>query len=867
MGKVCFSMTKHAPTTSNLAGLIWHVICMLKEIIKGLETLGNNDYASSKISLVGKTRVTCGALNVLRIFVHDVIATYIQDVEIMKDSFLYKNRNDPNQNQETSYGLVEVLLDFIGLCAHKEISDEIYRTAELYDCITFIMNLLLVMCSTQLYQPLTSSFQMEESVRFESNYFMDKIMIEARRRQSSLYQEGSNTIQLLHRFRWSSHTLLQIWFQWMTDRPQPPRRCIAGHSHEMTKMVAIDVKGEKVGPDGLFENHAVVLASSTKKKLRGGIQDQNFPLDRKDTTNRDSSRLLLDATNKVLALSTKLILLPFRLMVLALKALGQTPYVLGSATSSSGNIKMKTVQELYGSTLSVESSLTNDVLWLSDSPIADLGTSIFLILTNSMRATNISVDTTDKLQMVNPFRFDLSELGDNRWEITSSSVKHLSSITEDNHPFETVDLIVSSDPVENYHVMKSNRPHMLTINFEHMFECFEGTLHTEIGALALYTLMHSSPLFTSSLAVRNDIERLVMPLLRTLYFATSVSHHISGRTVLQDNKSAVDVKEFPFRSPSHLYLITILLLMFSQDSSFAPVSFRRIHIKSVIWYKERQLKDITLGSLLISSLVRCITFNLNRMSDPFFLSNCCAILLNLSPHIENIHSYAALRLVEVLVSTIKRYTVLVIKNGGKPASEEDVTSLLGMYSESCRILIQVVKHALRRKVIESNLNLVYALVYHQRDLNKILNAKTSPFQVSDTEKISEITSKAFQIIQDASARTAEQSMEALSENISLLKKKSGSKGDLNSCSSSLSSTTSDWEDFKFTYEEESDAEIFFVPYVWEVIVCTVTSGSLEWNRSKIKVFQINNHVHEGVVERQDHIHNASEYSQDVADIV
>ena len=69
------------------------------------------------------------------------------------------------------------------------------------------------------------------------------------------------------------------------------------------------------------------------------------------------------------------------------------------------------------------------------------------------------------------------------------------------------------------------------------------------------------------------------------------------------------------------------------------------------------------------------------MRDPFLLSNCCAVLLNLSPNIANLHSYASMRLVSMLLATMKRFTVLVMKNGGRVAGEEDVTSLLGMYSE------------------------------------------------------------------------------------------------------------------------------------------------------------------------------------------
>ena len=46
------------------------------------------------------------------------------------------------------------------------------------------------------------------------------------------------------------------------------------------------------------------------------------------------------------------------------------------------------------------------------------------------------------------------------------------------------------------------------------------------------------------------------------------------------------------------------------------------------------------------------------------------------------------------------------------------------------------------------------------------------------------------------------------------------------------------DDFNFTYEEEADPEIFFVPYVWETIVTTVTASSIEWDKDKILAFEL-----------------------------
>lgn len=43
------------------------------------------------------------------------------------------------------------------------------------------------------------------------------------------------------------------------------------------------------------------------------------------------------------------------------------------------------------------------------------------------------------------------------------------------------------------------------------------------------------------------------------------------------------------------------------------------------------------------------------------------------------------------------------------------------------------------------------------------------------------------------------------------------------------------EDFTYLYEEEDDPEIFFVPYVWDVVSSVVTPGFIDWERYRINI--------------------------------
>ena len=771
-------MTKHTRNSSNLAAFAWHLSKMMNELITSCHQCCANDgennntnnnntntntwNATAKITMVGKARVVCGALNLFRIICHEVIVASFEQFddrqepkqqqqhnhsyEFLQEAFTYQLRQKEAHHHhhhhhntdyiDTSSQLISTLLSFISMMGHGHRNNNHARTMnliqsvpELYDATVLSLMLLTVLFSTQLYQPLQTSFELRDEVYnhhynsstnggngtvIYNHFFLDIVM-----KQADFNRSVSSS-------PWTSQSILSSFLNWMIERPTPPPRSIAAHVKDMVETIAIDVKGEKVGPDGMFENHAIVMSRAPNKSDSDGGDDEG---NRKSnggssyatslTRRRTAPNVILDATNKVLHLSSSLLLLPFRLMTLALKALGHPEnFLLLRSGKASGegfdDIKLAQLQAAYGARGGSDASMaspTNDVLWLSDSPIADLGSSIFLILSNSYRASshteNGDLDSNfEDRFMKNAFRSDLASLDDNRWDSWNNSYSPsnrngYNNIGEGHDTFESID-VSSNGNLENeieyrsllqQNQLPSQKKLLLTTNFEYLFQSFGGTIHNELGALTLYTLLQSSPIFAASLAVRSDLDMLVLPLLRTLYFSSTANQHIAGRTSatsaattpsgdkVSNSSTTVAVSQNPFRSQSQLYVIMILLLIFSQDTSFGPDSFRRSNIPTIPWYKERSLKNVSLGSMIILALLRCITFNLNRLHDPFLLSNCCAILLNLSPNIANLHPYASMRLVSVLISSMKRYTVLVMKNAGNAADESDVSSPLGMYAE------------------------------------------------------------------------------------------------------------------------------------------------------------------------------------------
>jgi len=81
---------------------------------------------------------------------------------------------------------------------------------------------------------------------------------------------------------------------------------------------------------------------------------------------------------------------------------------------------------------------------------------------------------------------------------------HLESTTD---IFQDIDL---SNGVENENgsFRDSKHNNLLTINFEHLFDSFRGTLHSEVGALSLYTLLQALPIVAASLAVILQIRKI-----------------------------------------------------------------------------------------------------------------------------------------------------------------------------------------------------------------------------------------------------------------------------------------------------------------------------------------------------------------------
>lgn len=90
-------------------------------------------------------------------------------------------------------------------------------------------------------------------------------------------------------------------------------------------------------------------------------------------------------------------------------------------------------------------------------------------------------------------------------------------------------------------------------DFGALFKTICDTLHRDESTLLLYLLLHQNHYFKTHVLASSDMEKIVLPILKTLYFATESSNH-------------------------HIYMSLIVLLILSEDDLF-NASVHNIMIK------------------------------------------------------------------------------------------------------------------------------------------------------------------------------------------------------------------------------------------------------------------------------------------------
>eukprot|EP00250_Pteridium_aquilinum_P013996 c21711_g1_i1 orf=215-2221(+) len=239
----------------------------------------------------------------------------------------------------------------------------------------------------------------------------------------------------------------------------------------------------------------------------------------------------------------------------------------------------------------------------------------------------------------------------------------------------------------------------IKIPFTALYDALGLYLTEECSILLLYTLMHENAAFLEYILVRTDLDTLLMPLLEMLYDA-------------------------PSRSLRQTYMLVIILLILSQDSSFNS-SLHKMVLQGVPWFKERILTQTTLGSLTVVILIRTVKYNLAALRDVYLHTNCLATLSNMAPHAHKLSAYAAQRLVSLFDMLSRKYFKLVDASGMNKLSSLNVNSFeelqtiedmqpteLHIYTDFLRIVFEII-NAILTYVLPHNPEVVYALLHRQ----------------------------------------------------------------------------------------------------------------------------------------------------------
>lgn len=290
------------------------------------------------------------------------------------------------------------------------------------------------------------------------------------------------------------------------------------------------------------------------------------------------------------------------------------------------------------------------------------------------------------------------------------------------------------------------------INFADWFDSFELTLQEPAAALWFYTVLQASPQFHEFLTLRSDLDRLVLPLLQT----TS-------------------------REMFHLYMILILLLLFTQEPAFGNDAFRRI-----------QVDDFSLGTVILLAVIDLME---SYSEDEFLKANCHAVITNLAASAVDLPAEEALM----------RHAYLL-----------DI--------------------AIQRRNPEFVLGLLKKLDAHHRVTKK-----------ANTKELNWITKR------------DEQRLTVICNDLDLRRLKKDVL--LQAIATRLKDREIAAE--TFTYQEEEDPEIFFVPYVWQVVVESSSISDMAWDRRRIRVFEISA-KNESVA---DDAIASSQFASDVSNVV
>uniref|UniRef100_A0A1D1YGV8 Dymeclin n=1 Tax=Anthurium amnicola TaxID=1678845 RepID=A0A1D1YGV8_9ARAE len=342
---------------------------------------------------------------------------------------------------------------------------------------------------------------------------------------------------------------------------------------------------------------------------------------------------------------------------------------------------------------------------------------------------------------------------------------------------------------------------LVRLPFAPLFDTLGSCLSDESSVLLLYSLVHGNSDFLEYVLVRTDLDTLLMPILETLYNASR-------------------------RTSNQIYMLLIILLILSQDSSFNS-SIHKLILPNVSWYEERLLHNTSLGSLMVIILIRTVKYNLSKLRDVYLHTNCLATLANMAPHVHRLSGYASQRLVSLFYMLARKYTKLAeFKNGKSVNAEgeqveggnisEDVSAELQIYTDFLRIVLEIL-NAILTYALPRNPEVVYAIMHRQEVFQPFKNHPRFNELLENIYTVLDF----FNSRMDMQRTDGEWSVDKVLQIIII------------NCRSWRGEGMKMFTQLRFTYEQENHPEEFFIPYVWQLVLST---SGVTFSPSSINLF-------------------------------
>lgn len=348
---------------------------------------------------------------------------------------------------------------------------------------------------------------------------------------------------------------------------------------------------------------------------------------------------------------------------------------------------------------------------------------------------------------------------------------------------------------------------IVRLPFASLFDTLGMCLADEAAVLLLYSLLQGNSDFLEYVLVRTDMDTLLMPILEALYNA-------------------------PRRTPNQIYMLLIILLILSQDSSF-NASIHKLILPGVPWYKERLLHQTSLGSLMVIILIRTVQYNLSKLRDVYLHTTCLATLANMAPHAHRLSAYAAQRLVSLFFMLSRKYNKLaelrdnkvhLAKDNSMNSLSEDMSTELHIYTDFLRLVLEIL-NAILTYALPRNPEVVYAIMHRQEVFQ--------PFK--NHPRFNELLENIYNVLDffnsrvDAHTMDGEWSVEKVLQVIVL------------NCRSWRGEGMKMFTQLRFTYEQESHPEEFFIPYVWQLVL---SRCGFSFDSGAINLFPVDPQVEE-----------------------